>query len=264
MEFVGHQGLDMIGPGAAGAGTDEGEGDGAEAVLGSEAEGVLDGSADGFLGRGPEPSDAGDVDDGAEGEPAGAGDDGTAEGEDPCAGEFPEGCVAGALLDGSRDALGKQQPPGNEVAVPGVHDDLDGLFEEVAVTDAEPWIHADWTGLAEERFLREATDGRGLKGEGAVGSTDCTDSADFPIPGGIAEGGWGRFSLKQAVHLSADGADCADEEAKASNSNQSGTHPTGARRSRFNSLSICVICAICGYNRRFWVLGPVWIRMRVD
>ena len=59
------------------------------------------------------------------------------------------------------------------------------------------------------------------------------------------------FNLKPAVDLSADGADCADGEAKASNSTPSGPHPTGARRSRFNSLYICVICAICGYNRRF-------------
>ena len=58
--------------------------------------------------------------------------------------------------------------PGNEVAVPGVHDGLDGLFEEVAMTEAEPRIHADWTGLGEDRFRRGATDGRGLKGKGRV------------------------------------------------------------------------------------------------
>ena len=80
MEFVGHQGLDVIGPGAAGAGADEGEGDGTEAMVGGEGEGVADGGSNGLLGRGPEPSDAGDVDDGGERESTSAGDDGTAEG----------------------------------------------------------------------------------------------------------------------------------------------------------------------------------------
>ena len=71
-------------------------------------------------------------------------------------------------------------------------------------------------------------------------------------PRGFARNSFRRMNLKPAVHLSADGADCADEEAKGSNSNRSGAHSAGARRSWFKSLPICVLCAICGYNRRFW------------
>jgi hypothetical protein len=51
----------------------------------------------------------------------------------------------------------------------------------------------------------------------------------------------GGLNPDSAVRLSADGADCADEEAKGSDSNPSGAHSAGARRSRFKFQPICVI-----------------------
>ena len=61
---------------------------------------------------------------------------------------------------------------------------------------------------------------------------------------------WHRFLRRAGGELLADGADCAEEESNGSNSNPSGAHCAGARRSRFKSLPIC------GYNRRFWVQVP--------
>lgn len=114
-----------------------GEGDGVVAALLREREGASDGVADGAFGGTPKEVDAGDVDDGFEREGAGAGFDGAAEGDHRQAGEFAERGEAAAAFDGAGDALGEEEPPGDEVAVPGVDDDVDGLVEEVAGEDLE-------------------------------------------------------------------------------------------------------------------------------
>jgi hypothetical protein len=52
--------------------------------------------------------------------------------------DFPEGSRAGASLDRAGNALGKEEPPWDEVAIPRVDNDNNvGLVEQVADADLE-------------------------------------------------------------------------------------------------------------------------------
>ncbi len=55
--------------------------------------------------------------------------------------QLPKGLRACPLLDRAGDTLRKEKPPRNDVSVPGIHDDLDILIEQV--TDADLRLHAE-------------------------------------------------------------------------------------------------------------------------
>lgn len=44
-------------------------------------------------------------------------------------GDFTERLRAGSAFDRTGDTLGEEQPPGNDVPVPGVYEDVDRLVE---------------------------------------------------------------------------------------------------------------------------------------
>jgi hypothetical protein len=50
-------------------------------------------------------------------------------------GKFLERAETATPLDRPRHALGQEQPPGNDVAVPGVDDHVNVLIEEIALYD---------------------------------------------------------------------------------------------------------------------------------
>ena len=100
-----------------------------------ESKGITDAGADGAFRGAPKQVNAGNMDDGPKRQLASGGFDCAAEGNGAFAGNFTKGSVAGAAFDGARHALRQQQPPRNNVAVPGVDDDLYVLVEEVAVND---------------------------------------------------------------------------------------------------------------------------------
>ena len=50
-------------------------------------------------------------------------------------GKFLKRGRAAALFDGSRNALRQEQPPRDDISVPGVDDYIDVLIEQIAVDD---------------------------------------------------------------------------------------------------------------------------------
>lgn len=51
--------------------------------------------------------------------------------------ELHEGADAASPFDRPRDALGQPPPPGNDVSIPGVDNDVDFLIEQVALNDGD-------------------------------------------------------------------------------------------------------------------------------
>ena len=50
-------------------------------------------------------------------------------------GQFAKGGTASPFFNGSRNALGQQQPLGNDVPIPGIDDHLHRLVEEIALDE---------------------------------------------------------------------------------------------------------------------------------
>lgn len=113
---------------AACSGADDGEGDRSEPLLLGEVNGVADGGTNGKLAGSPPAVDARDVDDGAEGKAACVGENGVAE-RNGAFGKLLEGRVAAALFDGAGNTVRPEQPPRNDVAIPGVDDGVHFLIE---------------------------------------------------------------------------------------------------------------------------------------
>lgn len=101
----------------------------------SRAASIAHAGAGGLFRGAPEHVDAGHVDDGLEGELPGGGQDGGAEGDGAHAAQLEEGLIAGAFLDGAGDALGEEEPPGDDVPVPGVDDAVHLLAQEISFYD---------------------------------------------------------------------------------------------------------------------------------
>jgi hypothetical protein len=95
----------------------------------SQRQGIPDRAPDGLLRGTPQHIDAGDMDDRLERQLAGRGKHGAAEGNCPLPSHFLERRNSASSLDRSRNALGKKQPPWNDVAVPRVDDYVNGLIE---------------------------------------------------------------------------------------------------------------------------------------
>ena len=61
-------------------------------------------------------------------------------------GKFLEGAGAATPLDRPGHALGQQQPPGDDVPVPGVDDHVNVLVEEIALDDVGGSLSTvEWT-----------------------------------------------------------------------------------------------------------------------
>ena len=111
------------------------EGNGLEAALLCECERTLHTIAYGYLGGTPEHVDPRDVDDCLVGQSSSTRENSPAKWDWPLAAQLPEGGVAGSTLDGAGYTLRQKQPPGNDIAVPGVDDGFDFLAEEVAIDE---------------------------------------------------------------------------------------------------------------------------------
>ena len=79
-------------------------------------------------------------------EPSRTGQTGRPKRERSCFRELAKRGRTGAALDGTRHSLRKQQPPGNDVPVPGVDDRIDSLVEKIAIYDFD--IHLSRTRMA--------------------------------------------------------------------------------------------------------------------
>ena len=69
------------------------------------------------------------------GEPTRRSQDGPAQRDRPVLAKFFERLCTASMLDCPRDALGQQEPPRDDVAVPGVDDHVNGLVEQIALDD---------------------------------------------------------------------------------------------------------------------------------
>lgn len=136
-QFVADPFLDPLLFFAAGPGTDQRKRDRFESLLLGQLHGIPDRCADRPLRRDPEEVKSGDVNDRLVAQPPCTGHDRLPGCQNSMLSEFPERLVAPALFDRTGDSLGQQQPPRNEVSIPGVDDAVDVLIEQVAVDDLQ-------------------------------------------------------------------------------------------------------------------------------
>ena len=136
-DLVEHHGLGPLRVEAARPGPDQGEGDGHEVVVEGQLDRILDRFPDRPLGRPPEQVDPGDVDDRLERQAPRRCQDGPAQRDRPVPAKFTERSGAAPPLDRPGDALGEEQPPRDDVAVPRVDDHFDRLDEQIPLDDAD-------------------------------------------------------------------------------------------------------------------------------
>src|SRR5581483_11676008 len=153
---------------------DQGKRDGGEALLGDNRHRIPHGLANGVFGSSPEHVDARDMDDAAKGQLPGGGKRGLSERKRAVPGKFTERLGSSLPLDGSRNPLRQQQPPGNNVAVPGVDNDLDRLGQQIAFDDFG--LHCD-PSLGTCRSYDPLSGNSLRKGREKPGSTSSPDSS---------------------------------------------------------------------------------------
>ncbi len=87
------------------------------------------------------------MDDRLKGQAARRGSDGTAKRNRAVLSELFERAISSEPLDGARDPLRKEEPPGDDVPVPGVDDGVNVLLEEVTLNDRDGHLSrvaSDW------------------------------------------------------------------------------------------------------------------------
>ena len=136
---------------AAHACANQWEGNRAVALLSGNPKCAADATTNHPLRRTPEQADASYVDDGAEGQPASAGLDRSAQRNWSVSSQLAERLVSGAALDGPVDALRQQQPSRDDIAVPSVDDDFDVLVEQISTAYSKG--HCIQRSLADQRRL---------------------------------------------------------------------------------------------------------------
>ncbi len=65
------------------------------------------------------------------------GENSAAEWNRPVPRDLNKGLNAGMALDRAGNALRQQQPPGNQVSVPGIHDDFNRLIQKISLSDVQ-------------------------------------------------------------------------------------------------------------------------------
>jgi hypothetical protein len=77
------------------------------------------------------------MDDGPEGQSASTGFDRAAERNRAVPHQLPEWFITGLALDDPSNPLRQQEPPGDDVALPGVDDDLHVLVEQITFANSQ-------------------------------------------------------------------------------------------------------------------------------
>lgn len=98
--------------------------------------------------------------------------------------KLPKGPRACRAFDRSRDALRQEQPPRDEISIPGVHDRVDLLIEKIAGHGCDGWRRRD---IALERLElsganRPEEECRLVSHTGIIVALDGFGSSPSPFP----------------------------------------------------------------------------------